>query len=387
MQPAEVNSLTSSREEMQITRLVSDNPLIFAPLNMAYFDRGESEDLEWSPESGGPIRTRVAPPYEYRVGVGTQENYQGLLANRITPRSRRRYLQIPDGFDSRIQDLAVSITKDARTAPQKIDAVTNYLISNHQYSLSINPGTADPLVGFLLSEPKKGAHCEYFAASAAMLLRCVGVPTRYVTGYLAHETLEPGVTIVRGRDAHAWCEAWVPRVGWVTVEATPGNGRPDFNPEPIERWRALTEWIQDRLQDFSVWVSQLSDVQIYVIIGGIVGGVILFWFVRYRLRRRAIGSLEPLRYTLTDRELAVFAERFEAAFARRGLPFPETKTYADHLAMLTNRPELSAENARLIEAARQFVRYYEEARFGSRTDAERRRALTELLEEMETPIR
>jgi transglutaminase-like putative cysteine protease len=58
--------------------------------------------------------------------------------------------------------------------------------------------------------------CQDFAHILIALLRRLGVPARYVSGYLFHargERTAEGAT-------HAWVEAWVPGFGWVGVDPT-----------------------------------------------------------------------------------------------------------------------------------------------------------------------
>ncbi len=58
--------------------------------------------------------------------------------------------------------------------------------------------------------------CQDFAHLALALLRLVGVPCRYVSGYLYRSDL-PEV------ETHAWCEAFVPSVGWLGFDPTHGE--------------------------------------------------------------------------------------------------------------------------------------------------------------------
>jgi len=55
--------------------------------------------------------------------------------------------------------------------------------------------------------------CQDFAHLGLALLRARGVPCRYVSGYL-HQENEPEV------ESHAWCEAYVPGIGWVGFDPT-----------------------------------------------------------------------------------------------------------------------------------------------------------------------
>ena len=63
-----------------------------------------------------------------------------------------------------------------------------------------------------------------YATEAVALYRDMGVPTRYVEGYIADarkkETETDGFyhVEVQGQDAHAWIEIYKDGVGWIPVE-------------------------------------------------------------------------------------------------------------------------------------------------------------------------
>jgi transglutaminase-like putative cysteine protease len=69
---------------------------------------------------------------------------------------------------------------------------------------------------------KKG-YCEYFATAMTMMLRTMGIPARYVLGYLPGQQQEDGSWRVDRGAAHAWVEVYFPRYGWVEFDPTPGN--------------------------------------------------------------------------------------------------------------------------------------------------------------------
>ncbi|HEV8547426.1 MAG TPA: transglutaminase family protein, partial [Polyangiaceae bacterium] len=58
--------------------------------------------------------------------------------------------------------------------------------------------------------------CQDFSHLGLALLRLIGIPARYVSGYLYRET-------PRELETHAWCEAFVPSIGWVGVDPTHGE--------------------------------------------------------------------------------------------------------------------------------------------------------------------
>ncbi len=64
-------------------------------------------------------------------------------------------------------------------------------------------------------------YCEYYASTMAVLLREMGVPTRYVQGFLPGDG-KPGSgrSVVRNSDSHAWVQVFFPGHGWVDFDPT-----------------------------------------------------------------------------------------------------------------------------------------------------------------------
>lgn len=78
-------------------------------------------------------------------------------------------------------------------------------------------------------------YCVHFATAATLLLREMGVPARYVSGYVADP--RSGQTVeVPDSAAHAWVEVYLPSYGWYPVEVTPGYNfeGPEVEDEPEE---------------------------------------------------------------------------------------------------------------------------------------------------------
>jgi len=68
-------------------------------------------------------------------------------------------------------------------------------------------------------EKRRGV-CQDFAHLQIACLRSLGLPARYVSGYL-RTTPAPGCQRLEGADAsHAWCSAWCPETGWVDFDPT-----------------------------------------------------------------------------------------------------------------------------------------------------------------------
>lgn len=68
-------------------------------------------------------------------------------------------------------------------------------------------------------EKRRGV-CQDFSHFQIACLRSLGLPARYVSGYL-RTVPPPGKPRLAGADAsHAWCSVWSPAVGWVDFDPT-----------------------------------------------------------------------------------------------------------------------------------------------------------------------
>lgn len=134
---------------------------------------------------------------------------------------KNRYTQLPQNLPTRVIDLAYEITKDKDTSYDKLKAIEAYLLN---YSYTYKPGKVPEdadFVDYFLFDNKQG-YCTSFATAMAVLGRGVGIPTRYVEGFIVDYSDKDDIGyIVRNRSAHAWTEAYFEGVGWIPFEATP----------------------------------------------------------------------------------------------------------------------------------------------------------------------
>lgn len=118
-----------------------------------------------------------------------------------------------------------------------IKHVQDILSSGYTYTLSPKKtkGT-DPVYDFVFNTHE--GYCMHFASAATIMLRGLGVPARYVEGYMIDEktlndALKAGTkeidgkemasTGIYGTNAHAWVEVFIDNLGWVPVEMTLGS--------------------------------------------------------------------------------------------------------------------------------------------------------------------
>ena len=145
------------------------------------------------------------------------------------------YFALPDNLPQRVRDLAAQVTRDAATPFDAAVALEYYLRTEFPYTLEApkTPANRD-FVDFFLFEGKKG-YCTYYSSALAVMLRSIGVPARWVTGFaiappLLDEVLQVQDTVrnftVRDADAHAWVEVYFPSTGWVTFDPTPRYATP-----------------------------------------------------------------------------------------------------------------------------------------------------------------
>ena len=141
-----------------------------------------------------------------------------------------RYLAIrPDSTGELVDNTASQIVSGLR--PNQRDpyrlavAVQDYLYQSGGFSYNTDvrgmcDDTSRQVDCFL--QTKQG-YCEYFATAMVMLLREVGVPARYVLGYLEGQEQPDETWRVEAGAAHAWVEVYFPGYGWVEFDPTPGN--------------------------------------------------------------------------------------------------------------------------------------------------------------------
>ena len=195
---------------------------------------GIEYDEEYYLNYGYAMRRILMTPSEDLVDPVFWTTYEEK-SNALKAFAEKYYLQIPEGLEGVCEDfknaykpVIQQYQEGEGDISDVLRAVRAYISRDTVYSE--NPGKTPSdrdSVEYFLTENKKG-YCTYYATSAAILLRSLGIPTRYVEGlYITQEELEkgvPGEISVPDYDAHAWIEVYDPRYGFVTFETTPGRG-------------------------------------------------------------------------------------------------------------------------------------------------------------------
>lgn len=148
--------------------------------------------------------------------------------------AQKYYLQVPESLKGVCDDFKRYCGFDHQDEGSPdisnvLKLVELYITKDTEYTLS--PGktpSGRDTIEYFLNESKKG-YCTYYASAAAILLRSMGIPTRYVEGmYVSREELtaatEKNVEIlVPDSAAHAWIEVFNENYGFVMMEVTPGR--------------------------------------------------------------------------------------------------------------------------------------------------------------------
>ncbi len=329
----------------------------------------------------------------------------------------RPYLQLSEGSD-RIGRLAREILDQSPTAVtvvQKIGAIEKYLKTNYRYTLDVKPTSSGmPIEDFLFRQ--KAGFCEHYATAMTLLLRSLGIPARFVTGFLPGEWNEFGkYYTVRQSNAHAWVEVWFPESGWIPFDPTPPA--PPENTTTVLgllarsmdslQWRwnryviyysirdqiSLAKDVKDdtmklRLQFVNLVTGAFTAVGIFltsmllhpvtVSLILIAGGVALFWVGRYFKR-----SFGPLSFRWPGRtrqaQTVLFYFQMLDLLRAKGLSKPDTLTPQEFLRKIPATP------APLRPAASELTGLYYRVRFADvpLSDQEQQR-VTELLQALKS---
>lgn len=136
------------------------------------------------------------------------------------------YLELPDEVASLMTrelgaaDPAMTTTQIKELVLQWVDRTLTY----DEYASTQAVGT--DLAEYLVSVSSYGYDVHY-ATLATLALRHMGIPARYVEGYLVPQslagTMGAGEALILTQEyAHAWVEYYLDGIGWIPFEVTPG---------------------------------------------------------------------------------------------------------------------------------------------------------------------
>lgn len=198
--------------------------------------------LNWQQDPFGNYLARFVfeePVKEFKVNVGLvteirsfnpfefflEENcehfpfsYDSQLVSQLKP-----YLELIEQGQG-LLEVVNGISKDKVRTVDFLVSVNQILYQRLNYLVRLEPGvqTCEETLN------KNSGSCRDFAWLLCMIMRHLGIASRFVSGYLIQ--LKADVKSIDGpsgtkedfTDLHAWCEVYVPGAGWIGLDATSG---------------------------------------------------------------------------------------------------------------------------------------------------------------------
>lgn len=323
---------------------------------------GRDDDRLFVPRGAAALGTvqgivLVGPHGTARTASATLGRVYWFRGDGSTPRLRPpdpgdTDLQIPPGLQAVLETLSGKwIGGDAKAdVPRALRRLEEHFLTEFRYDLAGPRGRhADPVVDFLFYD--RVGHCEYFASAMALLARSAGIPARVVLGYRVHEKNPlSDYFIVRGRNAHAWVEAWVPGTGWTTWDPTPGTE--DGLRDRTSSFSAALDLASVWWDQAEAWLAQRTLLEL-----GLAAALGTGVFVAQRAwrNRKNRGAAQVDAEAGHRGPLPAYAE-LEGALAARGTVRHPAETLESFAARLDDGPVAS------------LVRRYAALRYGHVTD-------------------
>lgn len=289
----------------------------------------------------------VSPPEILRSARGT-----------VPDAIRQRYTQLPPDLPQRVTDLAHELTSDAATPYAKAEAIEAWLGANTAYTLDAPPPPVDgDVVDHFLFESRRG-WCEPIASSMVALLRAVGVPARFATGFQpGSRNPLTGVFDVALSDAHAWAEVYIPRHGWIPFDPTGAV------PQAVSQSGLSRVPLVELVQALGSWAGRLVPDQAITVLAAagrwIAGpaGLLLAAVVAAAGAAVAAGRRARRRRAAAPRSAF---ERLVAALERHGLSRDAWQTPREYVRRVRlHRPDLPTDALQHVLAAEEARRYAE----------------------------
>lgn len=220
---------------------------ISTEINEGFLPNLEIQKLSGQNQMGVVSISEIPQDQAYTVTSYIPTVYGDILQStdiEYPPEIGEIYLQLPKDLPSEIKELSERIIQkeNASTPFEKVEAVRSFL-QKQVYSTEISgPSTGvDGVFYFLFLTqnepcPSNDVSCDidaikgysqYFASAGTVMLRTLGVPTRFVGGWSTGTYDDQSkMIVVRDNNRHGWIQVYFNEYGWVDVEVTPGKTMP-----------------------------------------------------------------------------------------------------------------------------------------------------------------
>ena len=203
------------------------------------FDELANEPVPIDEETWDKVRRVVVPESgifkgdkaEYDTSFAAYKEYKKSISKNYLPETE---------VSEKTREFLDELMEGAETDYEKLSRI-EYVLGDMDYNK--NPGSlpkdvdsSSEFLDYFLFNSQTG-YCVHYATAFVLLARAEGIPARYVQGYYVKH-FDTQLTIVKSSMSHAWAEAYIDGVGWVTFEPTPGK-------RLVDNWRGSNDPAED----------------------------------------------------------------------------------------------------------------------------------------------
>jgi transglutaminase-like putative cysteine protease len=165
--------------------------------------------IEHYPATPGEI-AKLIEPYAVSLPFAYQAEEVGDLGRFL----ERNYPDPERKVDAWVKTI---LAESGTSTASFLRVLTQAIKERFTYAARVSEGTNDPVTTLAT---KQGA-CRDFALLMMEAVRALGLAARFVTGYLYDPRMaESAEAVVGGGATHAWCDIYIPGVGWVEFDPT-----------------------------------------------------------------------------------------------------------------------------------------------------------------------
>ncbi len=188
------------------------NKVIYFSIEKEHFELTVRVTSEVEREISGHIKTPVYPA----VGIAGVKQELSKLHGDVVDINQYLFETPMTAWNKDILKYTLQSFKAGKSVFESTEDLTGRIYEDFEYK----PGhtTISTPLSVVMQE-RKGV-CQDFAHLSIACLRSIGLPARYVSGYI--ETISPeGVGKLIGADAsHAWFSVYIPEMGWTDFDPT-----------------------------------------------------------------------------------------------------------------------------------------------------------------------
>ncbi len=279
-----------------------------------------------------------------------------------SPPDLEQDLAVPDNEAPALRAVISEMHFTRTNLASRLRVVNDFFQAKFNYSLvqqrphSGGSNTVTYIGRFLLNTRR--GHCEHFATATVLLLRELGIPARYATGFAVHEKAGEGF-VVRLRDGHAWCLVWNEATRtWQDFDTTPDSwAKADEDHASAFEWLGdAWAWIKFQFSKFRWGQTHLRQYILIALVPVLAILLVQILLRQKRHRRQPNGPAKlPVVWPGLDSEFYLIEKKITA----RGVPRLAHEPLADWLERATTESRLRA----LRPSLRELLRLHYRCRF------------------------